>query len=108
MNETLHAIQEGPRGTFVHWIRIDSNANVSYYHTISANAFNLSPRDAGGIEGPAELATRYQHPEGSGVGFGNNLRSDAGKVDAEQEALEPWALISTMRSYAPCFSCAGH
>jgi len=108
VNETSHAMQEGPRGTFINWLKTDSSGVISYYHTVSANAWNLSPMDAGGVQGPAELSATYQSPFGGRVGFGANLRSEAGLLDVNQEALEPWGLLFSLRSYAPCFSCAGH
>lgn len=108
VNGASRAAHEGPRGIFIHYVGTDGDGITSYYHTVSANAWNLSPRDAGGVPGPAELAAAYQGPGGSGVGMGANLRSELGLLDAEQEALEPWGLLSALRSYAPCFSCAGH
>ena len=45
------------RGALGHWVRIE-NSKIAHYQIISPTTWNLSPRDANGVRGPAEEALR--------------------------------------------------
>ncbi|MBT4640494.1 MAG: Ni,Fe-hydrogenase I large subunit, partial [Deltaproteobacteria bacterium] len=45
------------RGALGHWVRIE-DSKIAHYQIISPTTWNLSPRDANGIRGPAEEALR--------------------------------------------------
>lgn len=76
---------EAPRGALGHWIQI-KNEKISRYQIITPTAWNCSPRDSKGQNGPIEQAL-----------IGTEI------TDPERKEV-----VRTIRSFDPCLACTVH
>jgi hydrogenase large subunit len=96
-------VWEAPRGSLGHWIVTDGDSKIKSYQPVVPSTWNLSPRDANGKLGPAELGL-----VGSKIGPVGNVLSTLGAISLSQENENPTAIFHVGRSYDPCLACAVH
>ena len=80
------AFWEAPRGSNAHWVRV-RGGRIERYQVVTPSAWNLSPRDARGIQGPVEQALK-------GVPV--------------PDLSNPINVVRVVRSFDPCLACACH
>ncbi len=85
-NAQGYGIEEAPRGTLGHWIKIE-NGVVTNYQTVVPSTWNAGPRDYKGRMGAYEKSL---------IGL---------KVSNIDEPLE---ILRTIHSFDPCIACAVH
>ncbi len=78
---------EAARGSLGHWLRVE-NGKIANYQIIAPTTWNFSPRDAGGLPGPLEMAL---------VG-----------AKVQPGETEPVAVQHIVRSFDPCMVCTVH
>ncbi|AFM01046.1 Ni,Fe-hydrogenase I large subunit [Desulfitobacterium dehalogenans ATCC 51507] len=79
------ALNEAPRGSLGHWLKIDNNV-ISNYQMVVPTTWNSSPRDEKNMPGPVEQALK-------GL-----------PVDPDN----PVNVVRVIRSFDPCLACAVH
>ena len=79
-------LTEAPRGALGHWIDI-SDSKISRYQVITPTAWNASPKDDAGQNGPIEQAL-----QGTPVGDLN----------------QPIEVLRVIHSFDPCLACSVH
>lgn len=77
---------DAPRGALGHWIRIEDK-KISRYQVITPTAWNCSPKDGSGQNGPVEQAL-----------IGTTIADRA----------NPKEIVRTIRSFDPCLACTVH
>jgi len=75
-----------PRGTLSHWIKIE-DGKIDNFQLVVPTTWNMSPRDAGGVQGPFEEAL-------TGLPIADPKR--------------PVEILRTIHSFDPCIACAVH
>ncbi|MCW4032726.1 MAG: nickel-dependent hydrogenase large subunit [Candidatus Bathyarchaeota archaeon] len=77
---------EAPRGALGHWIQIEDK-KISRYQIITPTAWNCSPKDSSGQNGPIEQAL-----------IGTQITDTENKKE----------VVNTIRSFDPCLACTVH
>ena len=81
-----HGLFEAPRGACGHWMKIE-DGRIANWQAIPATNWNASPKDAGGHQGPMELAL-------------------LGTPVADMK--NPFEVVRVVRSFDPCAACSVH
>ncbi|MDO5483351.1 MAG: nickel-dependent hydrogenase large subunit [Desulfovibrionaceae bacterium] len=76
-----------PRGGLSHWLVTDANAKIANFQLVVPTTWNLGPRDAKNVPGPAEEAL-------------------AGTPVADPK--RPVEILRVIHSFDPCIACAVH
>lgn len=79
-------LDEAPRGSLGHWVRI-KNKKITHYQIVVPTTWNASPRDAFGNPGAYEASLE-------GVSLAN--------------PSQPLEILRTVHSFDPCLACAVH
>ena len=79
-------LTEAPRGALGHWIDI-ANSTISRYQVITPTAWNASPKDDAGQNGPIEQAL---------------LGTPVAEID------QPIEVLRVIHSFDPCLACSVH
>ena len=81
-----YGLTEAPRGALGHWVDI-SNSKISRYQVITPTAWNASPMDDAGQNGPIEQSL---------------LGTPVGDID------QPIEVLRVIHSFDPCLACSVH
>ena len=80
-------LTEAPRGALGHWISIGADSKTSRYQVITPTAWNCSPMDDGGNNGPVEQAL---------------ISTPVNDID------QPVEILRVIHSFDPCLACSVH
>jgi hydrogenase large subunit len=81
-----YGLTEAPRGALGHWVDI-SSSHISRYQVITPTAWNASPMDDAGQNGPIEQAL-----------LGTPVN----------EVAQPIEVLRVIHSFDPCLACSVH